>query len=289
MPPPKLHICIGLEDPTDGELIRYRLPFPNSSRFVRRSSRCDETSKVTAVSILRPWSLAGGGVESISPSASNRRNSVVSNGNTTLMNALAVSNEKDKKQLLDNIHSCLNAMETTRRAAKHICHLHGNFFTAIIKTQRMRVIIDRTSDGLSRSVASSFQSTFNGFLSESDYTGSDQGRSLCWVAIPMVRCCQYYWSVESSGRSWAVIYQANKTSNARRYDSLDPRLNTIETLFSLNLANQIIQLKQWFLSYLRPSKLLKWPSWRKMGFYRLFSVETAVFWPKMSICPSRMK
>ena len=88
---------------------------------------------------------------------------MVSNENTKLMNALAVSNEKDKKQLLDNIHSFLNAMETTRRAAKHICHLRGKFSTAIIKKQWMRVVIDRTPDGLSWSVESSFQSTFNDF------------------------------------------------------------------------------------------------------------------------------
>ena len=80
-----------------------------------------------------------------------------------------------------------------------------------------------------------------------------------------------------------------QTSNARRYDSLDPRLNTIETLFSLNLANQIIQFGYWSLRYSRPSNLPKWLSRRKMGFYRLFTVETTMFWPKLSICPSRVK
>jgi hypothetical protein len=115
---------------------------------------------------------------------------MVSNDNMKLMNALAVSSEKDKKQLLDNIHSCLNAMETTRRAAKHICHLHGKLSTAIIKKQGMRVVIDRTLDGLSRSVESSFHSTFNGILPEGDYVGSNQGSLLCWLAIPMVRYCQ---------------------------------------------------------------------------------------------------
>ena len=41
----------------------------------------------------------------------------------------------------------------------------------------------------------------------------------------------------------ATIHTSKQTSNARRYDSLDPRLNTIETLFSLNWVNQIIQFK----------------------------------------------
>ena len=57
--------------------------------------------------------------------------------NMKLVNALAVSNEKDKKQLLNNIHSCSKAMETMRRAAKHICQLYGIFPTA---TMRLPII-----------------------------------------------------------------------------------------------------------------------------------------------------
>ena len=133
MPLPKFHIGIGLEDPTDRDFILHRFPFSNSSRSFCHSSRCDEILKASTVSILRPCSSAGGRSEPIFATASKRRNSVVANDNMKLMNALAISNEKDKKQLLDNIHSCLNAMETTRRAAKHICQLHGKFSTTMMR------------------------------------------------------------------------------------------------------------------------------------------------------------
>ena len=58
---------------------------------------------------------------------------MVLNDNMKLMNATAMANEKNKTQLLQSIRSCLNAMETTRRAAKHICQLHGKFSTVMIK------------------------------------------------------------------------------------------------------------------------------------------------------------
>jgi hypothetical protein len=58
---------------------------------------------------------------------------MVSNDNMKLMNATAVVNEKDKTQLLQSIRSCLNAMETARRAAKHISQLHGKFSTVMKK------------------------------------------------------------------------------------------------------------------------------------------------------------
>ena len=103
------------------------------------------------------------------------------------------------------------------------------------------------------------------------------------------RSVQTFRKILYFGEDIAVLVRALSTSNARRYDSLDPRLNTIDTLFSLNLANQIIQLKYWFLSYFRPSSLLKWSLWRRMGFYRFFTAETTVFWPVMSICPSWME
>ena len=40
------------------------------------------------------------------------------------------------------------------------------------------VIINRTSDGLPRSIAPSFLSTFNGFLPESDYISSNKSGSI---------------------------------------------------------------------------------------------------------------
>ena len=66
----------------------------------------------------------------------------------------------------------------------------------------------------------------------------------------------------------------NTTSNARRYDSLDSRLNILEPLRSLNLSNQVNQSGYWFLKYSRPSNLLKWRSSRKMAF-----IDSLLLWP----------
>ena len=94
--------------------------------------RCDETSNIRMVSVIHPCSSVRGRSESIPAIDSNQRNSMVTDENTKLMNAIAVSKEKEKIQLLDNIRSCLNAMETTRKAAKHISQLHGNQFSTVV-------------------------------------------------------------------------------------------------------------------------------------------------------------
>ena len=116
MPLPQVHTGTESEDLRDRDFDLYRLLFSISPRSECRSSSiisersasqwsC-ETSNVRTVGVIRPCSSTRGRSESMSPSVSNRGNSMVSND---------------------------NAMETARRAAKHIYQLHGNVSPMMIK------------------------------------------------------------------------------------------------------------------------------------------------------------
>ena len=116
MPLPQVHTGTESEDLRDRDFILYRLLFSISSRSECRSSSIpsersasqwsSETSNVRTVGVIRPCLSTSGRHESISPSVSNRGNSMVSND---------------------------NAMETARRATKHIYQLHGKFSPMMIK------------------------------------------------------------------------------------------------------------------------------------------------------------